>query len=815
VLWGACDALFTPRPLGPLHDIAAQVQGDLLAQLTAGADRARLFSAVLAELQSRPVVVVIEDLHWADEATLDLVKYLGRRIARTRALLIFTYRDDELSLQHPLRTVLGDLLTAGATQRLALAPLSMEAVRELAGERFADLAGLHRQTGGNPFFITEVIASGELRGGIPPTVRDAVLARAARLSPSARAVLEAAAIVGARVEQRLLADVTGAEVSAVDQCLATGMLLPLGGGEGLAFRHELARQTILDAIGPHRRLVLHRLVLAALKASPATRDDLARLAHHAQAADDPEAVLEFAPAAARQASAAGAHRAAATLYALALGVASALPAGERARLLEAHAWECQLTGRQAEAVLSRRQALALWQAAGQPLRQGENLAHLATLLVGAEQWAEAKQASRAALEVLGALPPGRELALAYRTQAMLYRYDYDNADAIALAEKAIPLAEAAGDRRTLAMAYDTLGSTWLSLDYERGRAYLDRCLIIAREAGLEARVASVYANLGANSCELYRFEQAARYLAEGVAFTTERDLDLIRQYLLAWQARALLQLGRWGEASAVVAEALERPGVPANNRIPALVAAGLLRARRGDPGVEAVLDEALALTERADNFQNQGQVRPVRAEAGWLAGDPQRALAEARAIYDLALSKRHPWIAGALAFWRWRAGDAPGPLPEWVAAPFALQIAGDWRAAAEAWRGLGCPYEQASALADGDPPAQLEALSILEGLGAAPAAELLRQKLLAAGLRLSRGPRAATRENPFGLTARQLDILGLLAQDLTNAEIAARLHLSPKTVDHHVSAVLAKLDVHSREKAAELARQHPDLGLSA
>jgi DNA-binding CsgD family transcriptional regulator len=434
------------------------------------------------------------------------------------------------------------------------------------------------------------------------------------------------------------------------------------------------------------------------------------------------------------------------------------------------------------------------------------------LLAGAEQWAEAQQASRAAVATLEALPPGRELALAYRMRAVLHRFEHENAEAIALAEKAIRLAEQFGDTRTLAMAYDTLGSTWMSLDFERGRAYAEQCLRIAREAGLEARVAAVYANLGSNACELYRLPDAARFLAEGITYASERDLDLMRFFMLAWQARTLLLLGRWKEAGERAGEVLQRPGGLANNRIPALDTVGLLRARRGEAGAEAALDEALELAGQAAHFQHLGQVRPARAEAAWLAGDRARTLAEARALYDLALSKQHPWITGELAFWRWRAGDDVQPLPDWVAPPFDRQIAGDWRAAAEAWGQLGCPYEQARALADGDAEAQAAALARFDQLGAAPAAEALRRQMRAEGARIPRGPRAATRENPFGLTARQVDILALLAQDLTNAEIAARLHLSPKTVDHHVSAVLAKLDVRSREEAARLARQHPHFG---
>jgi predicted ATPase len=314
-------------------------------------------------------------VHWADEATLDLLIFLGRRIQRVPSMLVLTYRNDEIGLRHPLRLVLGDLATFAATRRIALPPLSEGAVRHLIGDRALDPAALHHQTGGNPFFVTETIASGA--SGIPSSVRDAVLARAARLSASGRAVLEAAAVIGLRIEPRLLAEVVGAESLAVDECMARGMLIAQG--EALAFRHELARQTILESISPQQKLVLHRSVLERLKASPAAGHDLARLAHHAEAAGDQEAVRAYAPAAARQAAAVSAHREAAAQYKLALRFAGGLPPDDYALLLEAYAQECNITDQRPEGIAARREALELWRTIGNPLKQGENLALLMTM----------------------------------------------------------------------------------------------------------------------------------------------------------------------------------------------------------------------------------------------------------------------------------------------------------------------------------------------------------------------------------------------------------------------------------------------------
>jgi DNA-binding CsgD family transcriptional regulator/tetratricopeptide (TPR) repeat protein len=803
VLWGTCDALFTPRPLGPLHDMAAQIKGKLPALLESEtANRTTIFSTVLAELQSRPIMVVFEDVHWADEATLDLLKFLGRRIARTRALLILTFRGDELGPRHLLRTVLGDLAASPAVRRITLTPLSEQAVRSLIGGRAIDPGALHRQTAGNPFFVTEVLSNPA--GGLPATVREAVLARAARLSPSGQAVLQAAAVIGPRIEPWVLTEVTGAEAGAAEECMAIGILAPQG--EMLAFRHELARQAILESISPPHLLTLHQMTLDALKHSPATRTSLARLAHHAAGASDAEAILQYGPAAAQQAGATGAHREAADLYKLALRFADDLPPTERANLWDAYARERENLEPKSQVIAARRAAAELWREANNPQRQGASLAYLALSLSEIGAHAECAQVIEAALSMLEVLPPSAMLMITYRTQALLALYRAEEARAIALAEKALAVAQQVEDASVVASAYEGLGICWLGTDPVRACEYLEQSLALQREAKVELRFAGICANLSSVYCELYQFEAAERVFAEGIAFVAERDMDRLQDFMLAWRALMYMHQGRWNEAVELATSILHDPRRSTSGRIPALVALGRVRARRGDPGAETTLNEALEAGIKQGNLQRIGIIRAPRAEAAWLAGDRELTLEQVRAGYDIVVGKHHPWLVGELAFWRWRAGEAVSP-PEWTARPFALHIAGDWRAAADEWQRLGCPYEQARALADGDHAAQLAALDIFDRLGARPAADELREKLRAAGERnIPRGPRPATRENPFGLTDRQMEILGLLVEDLTNGEIAIRLHLSPKTVDRHVSAVLAKLDVHSRADAAALAR---------
>jgi len=801
-LKGNCDPLFTPTPLGPLHDIARQVGGSLPAQLETPTARAALFAGILDRLRKslKPVVLVIEDLHWADDATLDLIKYLSRRVAQVKVLLIVTYRDDEVAGRPPLRLLLGDLAASKATVRIGLPRFSIEAVRTLIGSRNFDAAAVLRQTSGNPFFVTEVLSSAT--SGLPATVRDAVLARVACLTPPGRKVLEAAAVIGARIDHGLLEKVLDGQLDGLAECMRVGMVEPAG--DGFAFRHELMREAVLTDLDPARFRELNRRALDTLRWSEVARPDAAQLVQYAQGAGDADAVIEYGLRAARAASSVGAHREAAAQYARVLDHAGGRTIEDRAGYCEAYAEECVIFDALAEAERARRQAIELWRQAGNRLKEGENLAELAWPLVRGGRNAEADQTSRRAIEVLQELGPSPQLANAYRVQAHLRMLDCDKAVAVRLGKQAIELAKRFNDTVTITAAENVIGSALLLSGDDDGLAHLQRSVDLARDAGLDAHVGIGLANIGGAFGEQHRFAEAEHHLTEGIAYTAERDLDYTNHYMHAWLAITRLYQGRWAEAADIATRVIQRP-TSAISRILALAALGRVRARRGDPGVDEILDEALAIAAQTDTLLRLAPVRAARAEAALLAGDPCRTVTEASAAYELAIRYRHRWYAGELIYWRRLGGDMT-PAPTWSAQPFLLQVRGQWRRAAAIWQRLGCPYEQASALADGDSAAQMEALEIFTRLGAAPAAALLRQRMRGAGVRhIPRGPRATTRQNPFGLTAREMEILGCLTKGLTNGRIGATLHVSPKTVDHHVSSVLAKLGAASRGEASRIA----------
>jgi DNA-binding CsgD family transcriptional regulator len=804
ILWGACEALFTPRPLGPLYDIARQTRSNLSELLSAQASRATIFSALLDELQrSAPLaIIVIEDVHWADEATLDMIKFLSRRIHQLPSLLIITHRDDELGAHHPLRSVLGDLPGASVT-RLRLPALSEAAVIALAKQAQHSVEGLYAATGGNPFFVTEVLASHEQ--GVPATIRDAVLARAARLSSGARAVLDLASVVPAYVERWLLDTISPFDSALLDECVESGMLWL--DNTQLAFRHELARIAVEDSLSPARRQSLHAQVLEALMTRATAQIPLSRLVHHATHAANGSVLVRFALAAAREAISLGAHREAVSQYATALNFAEQLGAEERANVLEDYAYQCYLTDRIDEAIHARLKALEIWRELSQHEKEGPTLRWLSRLSWFLGKKVDADAYASQAVGILERLPPGSELAMAYSNRAHLAMLVDETAATVEWGQRAIALAEKLGNSEIVAHALNNIGSALLNAGDRNGQTQLEKSLHISLTHGFEEHAARAYANL-ASCCVKFRvYADAMRYLNDGLQYCLDHDLDAWSLCMLVWRARCRLEQGYWQEAAEEASTVLNRSHVSTVFRIPALVTLARVRTRRGDPHVTELLDEARDLAMPTGELTCIAPVAAARAEAAWLSGEREQCAAAVRGAFELAVSHTNPWERGELSYWMWRAGELAHP-PPMIAAPFAHHMASDWRAAASAWTQLGCPYERAMALADGDEAAQRAALEIFVQLDAGPAADIVRQKLRAQGVRsIPRGPRPTTRDNPAGLTARQMEVLTLMTEGLQNTEIATRLSTSPKTVDHHVSAVLAKLNVRSRAQAVIAAHQ--------
>ena len=803
VLVGGCDAMQTPRPLGPLQDMAPSLGPPFTTLLDDDAARQRIFAHLLDTLHARATVAVFEDVHWADDATLDLLRYLGRRIDATRALVIATYRRDELGPRHhPLRAVLGDLASAPAVTRMTIPPLTREAVAHLAHGIDADPDELHRLTAGNPFFVTEVVAAGGDR--LPSSVSDAVGARVGRLPEAARDALETASIIGLTVEPRLLTAL-GHNIDAIEACLIGGLLVERDGR--LAFRHQLARDAIHGTLSGPRRRALHAAVLATLEHAAGASADRATLAHHAAEAGDADAVLRHAPTAARQAAALGAHREAQAQFARALPYLQRLPGEEHTALLAAYAYECEVVDRHTEARDAWCRAIERWRAGGERERWADAHTDLARVLFHLGDNAGAEAASDRAIEVLEGLPPGAALVRAYQYRAALRMLDRDTEAAIEWGERTIELAAAAGDNRSLAGAHVTVASSLMLEGRPSYALHFERAIALAKEHDLHVVHANAHLNRGSGAGELHRFDEAEHHLRMAVDISEQHDMDSQASYSLAWLALTRLYRGDWDEAAALTGRSLVRSSTSTITQIMALTALGRLRVRRGDPEAWQPLDEALALALGTGALQRLAPVRAARAEAAWYEGDLERVRSEAAAAFDLAVQARHPWFVGELGFWRFLAGDLD-ELPTIAAEPFALQVSGRPGDAAAAWTALGCPFEAARALAESTLEHDVrDAVDAFTRLGARVAAELARARLRELGATgIPRGPSERTRTHPAGLTPREAQVLERLVEGLSNAEIAAHHRVSPRTVEHQVSAVLAKLGVDSR--AAAIAEAH-------
>ena len=807
MLVGYCDDLATPRTLGPFRDLVGSVGTELSHAVMDGSERDRVLTALRTELTwpDHPTVLVIEDVHWADDATLDALRYLIRRIADLPAVLILTYRDDELNREHPLHGLLGQASRSDHVRHLPLRRLSQQAVRELSAGSSVDAHDLFELTSGNPFFVHELLASAQGER-VPPTIADAVLARVRSLDPSVQDVLEQLAVVPS-VLDRWLVDVLvpgagqGGEGTVAALAAAEERGLLSVSTRKIAFRHELTRRAVADAVPAARLMALNQRVLDALIDHDGS--DVSRIVHHAAQAGDQDAIIQYGPVAGRDAAGAGAHREAVAHFGLVLEHQDRFAPGERAELLAQYAIECYTIGAIDKAVGAGQRAVEESRSLDDPCPLGSSLRWLSRIWWMAGNRANAEQAGQEAISVLERAGDSRLLALALSNESQLCMLAHRLAESVEYGERAATLARETGDAAVMAHALTNIGiSRWLLGD-PAGQPLLDEALRVALEAGDVEDACRAYVGLVWNLLNWVRLDEAERYLTAAMKLAEDTEFFGILSYMQAARARLDFARGSWDEAVRD-AEAAVDAFLPA--RCPALIVLGRVHARRGQPQASRLLSSAWKLAVQIDELQRLGPAAAARAEDAWLRGDHARALDIAAPVYTEARRLGDRAHQAELGYWLAKAGQ---PAEAASDHPYALQAAGRWREAAELWQAAGCPYEHAAALAESPEPGDLLAsLEILDELGATPLAALVRGRLRALGTtRIPRGPRGETRVNPAGLTTRQVEVLRLLGMGYTNAQIASQLVVSVRTVDSHVAAVLAKLGAASRREAAASAAQ--------
>lgn len=788
VLAGVCDDLNVPQVLGPFEDIAlAHPELEEAFDQGLATFRRRLFD----RLTSHPVdIVLIEDIHWADGGSLDLLQHLGRRIAQLRTLLIVTVRTD-IGPDHSTARFLARLPT-DRMERIDLTELSPASVASLCAGTDADPDAVYRLSGGNPFLATQLIESDN---PVPAPVASSVSARLLSLGPSATSVARQLSVYRGTIGWDVIEG--DPNVPAVDlaDLEVAGLIESLPAG--VRFRHELIRRTVEADLATIERRAANRTAmerLLALSASPS------RIAHHAAEAADEAGIATYSREAMDEALRAGAHREAREHVLAVLFHSRALSPPDRAELLRLAAQTHWWTNRPSEALETARQAIAAYESLEDHRRLGATLNEAATYaasVVSEEACAEYRDR---AIEVLESVPPSDDLAIVYIAKAQDLVIASRLRESVPWTERALALdpeilGDATSGRAMAARAsvMTTLGSI------AQGRDDGETALELLERSSDHAGRAIALTNRVASSINALDLENVDQHIAAAKAFLDEVQLPRAEVALDLQVARLAVLRGDWQAAEEVAQLSLETAATGLKAATAVLVLA-LLDSRRGDrTGAETRLAQALDLLSPTRDIQRLRGAAEVMAELTWLG--PTSYKPEIERVYDIARESGFVRAEAELAIWlrrlRGQAVDIDSPEP------FALEAAGDHQGAAAAWDRLGAPYQRALALAfSGDFQLMRESVEVMDDLGAVASRDRVRQMMRELGFRFRRSRNAATRSNPALLTARQLEVLSLVADNLSNRDIATRLFISPKTVDHHVSAIISKLGAKDRHEAA-------------
>lgn len=818
--WGFCDAMATPRPLGPFRDLAMGL-GMPAMDSDDGELASAFFSRFLARVQSldQPLILIVEDIHWADQGSLDMLRFLARRIPFFPVLLVASFRDNEVEKEHPLNLLLGDL-SQPAVERLQLQPLSRKAVFEIAGESGFDADKLYELTGGNPFFVTELLASGS-ESGIPATVRDATITRLLRLSEQEREFLEHLSLIPGSVDIDLMRLLFG-EVTdqRVETCIARGLIIYEPGG-ALLFRHELARIATCEQIGTARQRSLYRRILDAWVDADNRTLSIDRLAFLAARSADPRRVLALAPKAARVAATTGLHKDAAKHYATALAYLPHTDSETAASLLESWAYEAALAEEIREEVFAAREAaISIWQELGRDDKIGENLRWQSRQYWYQGESDKAEQLLDTAIDVLESAEPCAERAMAYSLKSQMHMLNNRMKEAIVWGKRALALAEEFGNTEALVHALNNIGCALLFFGRDEGRQHLQRSLDLAIRHKMHEHAARVYTNYSEILVNHREFTLADHWINEGVAFDSKHELDAWTYYLVGKQALLRLEQGRLLDAEQIATGVLALPRQTLLMRQPALMALAVTETRLGRPDALRTLDMALTNAKAINELPYIVPVLLGYVEYGWYHEDQQFAAEKLDELlaFDLSLISR--WARGDISLWAQRCGYTPPAacledLPE----PYRAEMALQGQQACELWLNLGLPVQAAVALvtSTGQPLTETDhqrAVDLLLPTRAVAVIDRLQRLAPTTGARgrrgrTRRGPYLSARTHPLGLTKKEQTVLALLARGLSNQAIADTLCRSPRTIESHVLSVLRKLNVQNRMEAAVRVQNEP------
>jgi ATP/maltotriose-dependent transcriptional regulator MalT len=863
--------------------------------------RSRMYEAFLDLLRrlaaDRPVILAIEDLHWADDSTRELLAFLIRNAQAERLLLIITFRSDELNRRHPLLFWLAEVDRAAGVERIELRRLD----RDLVARQLAAILGhspapslitsVFERSEGNPFFAEELIAAGAESHGLPPTLREVLAARLAHVSEQTMQVLGVAAVIGRKVDHDLLAlvaDLSDRDLfEALQEALSSQLLIveetPVT--ERYAFRHALTAEAAAETVLPSQRRRLHVVIAEALEGRPhhhgaEKAGRLAEIAHHwFEARDQPKALaasLKAADAALKASAFVEAYR----QYRRVIELWDVVPEPEtvtgidRVELLRRTAQAGQMSGEFMQAAGLLREAIDLLEAAGNSVRAGVFYERLGRALWTSARIDDALAAYQTAMKLVPeeASSADRARVLAGYAQALMLRGRY--ADSRPIAEAAMALAQSIGLRQIEGHAAATLGVDIAFVeDADAGIELTNTALLIAEETRDSDDIGRAYACLSSILDLDGRIEESLRVSTDG--YQRLRELGLAATYGAFVQMNhvdGLIAIGDWDEALAETRAA--EPVARGNVRVFANIQLARLTTMRGDfDAAERALDHAMAKLGVATESQFNGPLAVTRLEYALLLGE----LDDARNIADSAQATlEETEDNGAIASVISRSLRVEADLAERAraardntaveeAADRARRLAGRlrqldtenlspgfrklvqlsikfgeaelsrvedrpdpqlWAAAVAAaderpvvYDAAYARYRQAEALLAGRSDREaatrllVEARASLVRIGARPLLDAVGR--LVARTRLALDATNGSTLQPdvaepagiaaYDLTARELEVLRLVAAGRTNRQIGEELFISESTAGVHVSRILGKFGVSGRVEAATIA----------
>ena len=802
IFQGTCDALFAPRPLAPLYDIILQLRNDVPESISDINDRSAFFARVFYDLKNlqQPAIVIFEDIHWADEATLDFIKFLARRITQLECLFILTYRDNEIRSSHPLRNILGQL-NPDSFMRMQVLPLSKQAVEKLAHEKGYNGEDVYKITGGNPFYVHEIMA--HYSRGVPESIKDSVLAAYNLTEPKTREVWDLVSVIPTAIEIKYLEKLEPQYANAIEVCIDRQILFD---NEGIiSFKHELFRTTVETSLSPLKRILLHKKILELLREDFEKDGHVERILHHAKNANEYELVAHYAPIAAKQAARVGAHIEAAKLYLTAIEYYQQQDKDILIRFYEAYSYECYLTNQIKDAIIYAGKSLNLLKEKNDIERTGDSMRFLSRLWWFDGNRKKAEDYGMKAIEILSSQPASKAKAMALSNMSQLQMLSDHPDECILWGEQAIAMAKELNDDEILSHALNNVGDVYMRhpSSTQKGVDLLQQSLDIALKNSYHEHAARAYTNMGSSALVMKDYAYAKEILDTGIQYCEERDLDSWYRYMLSDKARLNVRTGNWDEALQIANNLIEKENQAAVIKIGALAAAATIKMRRGDDDVLPLLMEAQKLAFATKELQRIIPVMAASLEYEWLTGKKIIDDEEINYTIETVMQMGNLYDNSEFAYWLQKARSKQIHLREYYE-PYKLSNKTEAQKTAAMWEQLSSPYEQALALFEGREDDQRNAITIIQKLGANAVYEKLKLQMRSSGIKsIPRGARKSTQLNPALLTNRELDILQLLKEGLQNKEIADKLFISPKTVDHHISSIFYKLEVNSRAKAVQ------------